>query len=50
MFTFTLVLVSSAISVIVGIPVGILMSKSSIAEAIIKPVLDFMQTMPASFI
>ncbi|MFD2639453.1 ABC transporter permease [Piscibacillus salipiscarius] len=47
MFTFTLVLVSSAISVIVGIPVGILMSKSSIAEAIIKPVLDFMQTMPA---
>ncbi|SEP80750.1 glycine betaine/proline transport system substrate-binding protein [Piscibacillus halophilus] len=47
MFTFTLVLVASFISVIVGIPVGILMSKSSLAEAIIKPILDFMQTMPA---
>ncbi|WP_093856427.1 ABC transporter permease [Tenuibacillus multivorans] len=47
MSTFTLVLVASLISVIVGIPVGILMSKSKWAEAIIKPILDFMQTMPA---
>nr|WP_027963848.1 proline/glycine betaine ABC transporter permease [Halalkalibacillus halophilus] len=47
MYTFTLVLYASLISVIVGIPLGILMSKSNLAENIIKPVLDFMQTMPA---
>mgnify|MGYP001178152721 CR=1 FL=1 len=47
MFTFTLVLYASLIAVIIGIPVGILMSKSSIAENVIKPILDFMQTMPA---
>ncbi|GAA0471192.1 proline/glycine betaine ABC transporter permease [Alkalibacillus silvisoli] len=46
-FTFTLVFYASLISVLVGIPVGILMSKSRIAEKIITPVLDFMQTMPA---
>lgn len=47
MFTFTLVLIASILSVIIGVPVGILMSKSRIAEAIITPILDFMQTMPA---
>ncbi|WP_017187116.1 ABC transporter permease [Alkalibacillus haloalkaliphilus] len=47
MFTFTLVFYASLISVLVGIPVGILMSKSKLAESIITPVLDFMQTMPA---
>ncbi|WP_341302126.1 proline/glycine betaine ABC transporter permease [Lysinibacillus sp. FSL H8-0500] len=46
METTTLVIFSSIISVIIGIPLGILMSKSTIAESIIKPVLDFMQTMP----
>lgn len=45
--TFTLVLLASLLSVIIGVPVGILMSKSRIAAAIITPVLDFMQTMPA---
>lgn len=47
MNTFTLVLISSILSVIIGVPFGILMSKSKIAEAIITPILDFMQTMPA---
>ncbi|WP_407271627.1 ABC transporter permease [Radiobacillus sp. PE A8.2] len=47
MFTFSLVLVSSILSVIIGVPVGILMSKSKLAESIITPILDFMQTMPA---
>lgn len=47
MDTFTLVLISSVLSVIVGVPFGILMAKSKIAEAILKPILDFMQTMPA---
>ncbi|MEK5231362.1 proline/glycine betaine ABC transporter permease [Lysinibacillus sp. FSL K6-0232] len=46
METTTLVIFSSIISIIIGIPLGILMSKSTIAESIIKPVLDFMQTMP----
>lgn len=45
--TLTLVLVSAFISVIIGIPLGILMSRSKMFEAIMKPILDFMQTMPA---
>ncbi|MDG5787967.1 proline/glycine betaine ABC transporter permease [Evansella sp. AB-P1] len=45
--TFTLVLVSSILAVLIGVPFGILMSKSNLAETIMKPVLDFMQTMPA---
>jgi glycine betaine/proline transport system permease protein/glycine betaine/proline transport system substrate-binding protein len=45
--TFALVLIASVLCVIIGVPVGILMSKSQVAEAIIKPILDFMQTMPA---
>jgi len=47
MSTFTLVLMASLLSVFIGVPVGILMSKSKVAEAIILPILDFMQTMPA---
>lgn len=45
--TLTLVLVSGFISVVIGIPLGILMSRNKTFEAIMKPVLDFMQTMPA---
>ncbi|WP_208588864.1 ABC transporter permease [Gracilibacillus suaedae] len=47
MYTFTLVLFASIISIIIGIPAGIWMSKSKWAQAIITPILDFMQTMPA---
>lgn len=47
MLSFTLVLVASLLSIILGVPIGILMSKSKTAENIITPVLDFMQTMPA---
>lgn len=47
MQTTTLVLVSTFIALILGIPFGILAAKSKIANAIIKPILDFMQTMPA---
>lgn len=46
MNTVTLVLFASLISIVIGIPVGILMSKSSTFESIMKPILDFMQTMP----
>ncbi len=47
MYTFSLVLFASIISVIIGIPTGIWMSKSKWAQTIITPILDFMQTMPA---
>ncbi|MGY3773135.1 ABC transporter permease/substrate binding protein [Tetragenococcus solitarius] len=46
MDTLTLVILSSLLSVIIGIPLGILMSKSEKIEMIIKPILDVMQTMP----
>ena len=45
--TTTLVLVSTIIALIIGIPFGVLSAKSKIADAITKPILDFMQTMPA---
>lgn len=47
MNTVTLVIVASLISIIIGVPLGIWMSKSSLARNIITPILDFMQTMPA---
>ncbi|MFD1609453.1 ABC transporter permease [Oceanobacillus luteolus] len=47
MNTLTLVIVASLLSVIIGVPIGILMSKSKITETIFTPILDFMQTMPA---
>src|SRR5699024_4968354 len=45
--TFTLVIMASLLSIIVGVPIGILMSTSKVAEVMITPILDFMQTMPA---
>ncbi|MFG6116257.1 ABC transporter permease [Halobacillus sp. MO56] len=47
MNTFTLVIFASLISVIIGVPFGIWMAKSKTVQAILTPVLDFMQTMPA---
>lgn len=46
MNTVTLVLLSSVISIVIGVPLGILMAKSDKAQSVIKPILDFMQTMP----
>ncbi|MGX7364279.1 ABC transporter permease [Aerococcus suis] len=45
--TISLILVSSLVSIIIGVPLGILSAKSEVAHAILKPILDFMQTMPA---
>lgn len=45
--TTTLVIVSTLIALILGIPFGILSAKSNIADSIIRPILDLMQTMPA---
>lgn len=46
MLTVALVLSSSIVALIVGIPTGILAAQFRIVEAITQPVLDFMQTMP----
>lgn len=46
MSTLTLVMVSSLIALIIGVPLGILDAKSQTASKIITPFLDFMQTMP----
>lgn len=47
METLVLVIVSTFLSLIVGIPLGIWGARSSTAYAVIRPILDFMQTMPA---
>ena len=44
--TFVLVLVAGLFTLIIGIPVGILISKYKGVDRIITPILDFMQTMP----
>lgn len=45
--TLVLVLISTIIILIIGIPLGILSAKSRKVDAIVRPILDFMQTMPA---
>jgi len=47
MDTLALVLVASLIAIAISVPLGILAARSSLASGIIRPVLDFMQTMPA---
>lgn len=47
MQTLALVLVAAAIAIALSVPFGILAAKSRIASTVIKPILDFMQTMPA---
>jgi glycine betaine/proline transport system permease protein len=47
METLALVIVAAAISLAIGIPIGILAAKSGSVEAFIRPVLDVAQTMPA---
>lgn len=45
--TIALIVIATAITVIIGIPIGILSAKSDVANSIVQPILDFMQTMPA---
>ncbi len=47
MDTLALVLVASAVAILISVPLGILAARSNTASAVIKPILDFMQTMPA---
>jgi glycine betaine/proline transport system permease protein len=47
MLTLTLVIVSAVISLMWGIPLGILAAKNDRLNSIMKIILDFMQTMPS---
>ena len=47
MATLALVLVASALAIVLSVPLGVLAAKSRTASAILRPVLDFMQTTPA---
>lgn len=47
MMTLSLILAASLVAIVIGIPVGIWMAKNATVESIVKPILDFMQTMPA---
>ena len=44
--TISLMLVSTFVSIVLGIPVGIAMAKSDLLRRVVTPVLDVMQTMP----
>ncbi len=45
--TFSMILTAGIVALGIGIPVGILAAKNEYMNAAVRPVLDFMQTMPA---
>lgn len=45
--TLSLVLAAQALILVVGVPLGVLAARSDAVERVLRPVLDFMQTMPA---
>ena len=47
MRTLAIVVVSTLICIVIGIPIGILMAKNNLAHKIILPILDLMQTIPS---
>lgn len=47
MVTLSLVLVATLIALVVSVPVGIWAARSDRVSGIVRPVLDFMQTLPA---
>ncbi|WP_277209783.1 ABC transporter permease [Isoptericola croceus] len=47
METLALVLIATLIALLIAIPVGILAARSDTVSAVVRPILDFMQTMPA---
>ncbi|WBA16674.1 ABC transporter permease [Salinivibrio proteolyticus] len=47
MSTMSIILVCTLLAIGVGVPIGIAMSKSDRTQAIVTPLLDVMQTMPA---
>ncbi|MFE6798598.1 ABC transporter permease [Paenibacillus chitinolyticus] len=47
MQSLALVLTASILSIVIGVPIGILCARHTLLQNIVTPVLDFMQTMPA---
>ncbi len=47
MMTLSLVLVSTFVALVIAVPVGIWAARSKTVSGIVRPVLDFMQTLPA---
>ncbi|MGJ9385093.1 ABC transporter permease [Salipaludibacillus sp. CF4.18] len=47
MQTVSIVIVSTFFSIIIGIPLGIFAATNKVADKIIRPILDFMQTLPS---
>ena len=47
METLALVLAATVVALAIGIPIGIIAAKSATTEAVIRPILDVAQTMPA---
>ncbi|GAA0182669.1 proline/glycine betaine ABC transporter permease [Clostridium sediminicola] len=47
LYTLAIVILSVIVSVILGLPIGILMAKSNTTKRIFMPILDAMQTMPS---
>src|SRR5690606_6364688 len=47
MLTLALVLIAAVIAIVIAVPLGIWAARNNRVSAAVKPVLDFMQTMPA---
>jgi len=47
MQTIAIMLVAVALSIVIGIPVGVLIARNNLARAAINPLLDLMQTIPS---
>ena len=47
MLTLSLVVTATMIALIIGLPLGVWMSRSNKVNNVVRPILDFMQTMPA---
>jgi glycine betaine/proline transport system permease protein len=47
MKTVSMIFVCTVLSIVIGIPIGILMSRSDRVQNVVNPVLDVMQTMPS---
>lgn len=47
MLTLSLTLIAALVAIVIAVPVGILAARNDTFSAAIRPVLDFMQTMPA---
>lgn len=45
--TLSLIVTAQLITVVVGVPLGVFMAKNEIIDQVMRPILDFMQTMPA---